>query len=255
VTDHGPPSDEFRADLGALVGALGKVTRDLRDAVRTIPGVRLIEAQAQAGEQFLWREIRRRLDELEPWPVAPDAGSRHLAPRSTNGQAASRARPPTIDETIRGLLARSMHHTPAESRRSLHELLVAEIVPDEARILSALSDGSVYPMVHIAEANKNRVLEYASSVGRAAGVALPGRVHFYVSHLRQLGLVEAGPEDRSLREEYDILLTDSLLMATIAAIGKGPRGARVIRATVRISDLGRELWEAAIPPEPVDDAD
>jgi hypothetical protein len=43
----------------------------------------------------------------------------------------------------------------------------------------------------------------------------------------------------------------------IAATGKGPRGARIIRRTVRMSDLGRELWEAARSPQDVgrDDRD
>jgi hypothetical protein len=82
-------------------------------------------------------------------------------------------------------------------------------------------------------------------------VALPDRVHLYVSHLRRLGLVEAGPEDHSLKDEYDILLTEPNLRAMIAGIGKGPRGARIIRRTVRMSELGRELWEAARSPQDV----
>ena len=156
---------------------------------------------------------------------------------------------------MEALLTQSMHDSPTESRRTLHEVLVSQLVPDEARILSALSDGSRYPLVHIAEPGvgsyQKTVLENASSVGRAAGVALPDRVHLYVSHLRRLGLVESGPEDHSLKDDYDILLTEPKLRAAIAATAKGPRGARVIRRTVRISDLGRELWEAARSPQNV----
>ena len=159
----------------------------------------------------------------------------------------------TVEEKMTELLTRSMHDTPSDSRRTLHEVLVGELVPDEARILSALSDGSSYPLVHIAApgvaSSQKLVLENASSVGRAAGVALPDRVQVYVSHLRRLGLVEAGPEDHSLKDEYDILLTEPNVRAMIASIGKGPRGARIIRRTVRMSDLGRELWEAARRPQ------
>ena len=163
----------------------------------------------------------------------------------------------TVEEKMTALLSRSMHDTPSDSRRTLHEVLVGELVPDEARILSALSDGSSYPLVHIAAPGvgsyQKLVLENASSVGRAAGVALPDRVHVYVSHLRRLGLVEAGPEDHSLKDEYDILLTEPKLRAAIASTGKGPRGARIIRRTVRMSDLGRELWEAARSPQDAGD--
>jgi len=240
-------------ELDAVAAALGAVTREIRRAARAIPGVTLIEAQASAGQRFVLREIKRGLDQLDarrltsepprPMLVAPPDGSNPRPDVSA----------PTVEEKMSALLSRSMHDTPNESRRTLHEVLVGELVPDEARILSALSDGSSYPLVHIAGPGvgsyQKLVLENASSVGRAAGVALPDRVHLYVSHLRRLGLVEVGPEDHSLKDEYDILLTEPNLRALIAAIGKGPRGARIIRRTVRMSDLGRELWEAASSPQ------
>lgn len=236
-------------ELDAVAAAVEAVTREIRRAARAIPGVALLEAQASAAERFFLRQIKRRMDQLdpasrtsEPARVMPDA-----PPDGPNPRPDLPA--PEVEETIRALLTRSMHDTPTESRRRLHEVLVGELVPDEARILSALSDGSSYPLVHIAGPGvgsyQKLVLENASSVGRAAGVALPDRVHLYVSHLRRLGLVEAGPEEHSLKDEYDILLTEPNLRATIGAMGKGPRGARIIRRTVRMSDLGRELWEAA----------
>jgi hypothetical protein len=253
-----PPTDVERQsrqshELDAVAAALGAVAGKVHQRARAIPGVTLIEAQASAGQRFVLREIKRRLDQLDlrrltsepsrPMLVAPPDGSNPPPDVSA----------PTVEEKMRALLSRSVHDTPSESRRTLHEVLVGELVPDEARILSALSDGSSYPLVHVASPGvgsyQKLVLENASSVGRAAGVALPDRVHLYVSHLLRLGLVEAGPEDHSLKDEYDILLTEPSLRAMIAAMGKGRRGARIIRRTVRISDLGRELWEAARSPQ------
>jgi Abortive infection alpha len=225
------------------------VTREIRRAARAIPGVTLIEAQAGAGERFVVRQIKRRLDQLDPWRLISEPSRPMLVAPSDGSNPRPDAAAPTLEEKMTALLTRSMHDTPGDSRRTLHEVLVAELVPDEARILSALSDGSSYPLVHIAAPGvgsyQKLVLENASSVGRAAGVALPDRVHLYVSHLRRLGLVEVGPEDHSLKDEYDILLTEAYLRAMIDAMGKGPRGARIIRRTVRMSDLGRELWEAS----------
>lgn len=250
VSDGEHHPDRPRGELEALAEALGALTGGIRRAARTIPGVSLIEAQASAGERFLLRQIKRRLDQIDRPPLAPGHGRPiGAAPASGGPNAATDAWRPTIEDTMQELLARSLRNTPAESRHTLHELLVSELVPDEARILSALSDGSSYPLVHIAEPGvgsyRKVVLENASSVGRAAGVALPDRVHLYVSHLRRLGLVESGPEDHSLRDQYEILLTEPKLRETIASIGKGALGPRIIRRTVRISDLGRELWEAA----------
>jgi hypothetical protein len=229
------------------------VTREIRRAARAIPGVGLFEAQASAGQRYLLREIKRGLDQLDPRRLTSEPSRPTLvaAPDELNPTPDGSSQ--TVEEKMSALLMRSTHDTPSDSRRTLYEALVGELVPDEARILSALSDGSSYPLVDVAGPGVGRyqklVLENASSVGRAAGVALPDRVHLYVSHLRRLGLVESGPEDHSLKDEYDILLTEPNLRATVAAMGKGARGARVIRRTLRMSDLGRELWEAARSPQ------
>jgi Abortive infection alpha len=257
MTDPDRQSDRPGGELDAIVSALGAATREIRRAARAIPGVRAIEAQTSAGERFLLKRIKRRLDQLDPPRVAPGHSfPETAAPAPDEPYAATEVWRPTLEQRMEALLTRSIRNTPAESRHTLHEVLISELVPDEARILSALSDGSIYPLVHIAEPGvgsyQKLVLENASSVGRAAGVALPDRVHLYVSHLRRLGLVESGPEDHSLKDEYEILLTEPKLRRTITSIGKGPRGARIIRRTVRISDLGRELWEAARSPESVD---
>jgi hypothetical protein len=240
-------------ELDAVAAALGSVTREIRRAARAIPGVTLIEAQASAGQRFVLGEIKRRLDQLDPRRFTSEPSAPMLIAPPDQSNARPDVSAPTVEEKMKALLTRSMQDTPSESRRTLHEVLVGELVPDEARILAALSDGSSYPLVHIALPGvgtyQKLVLENASSVGRAAGVALPDRVHVYVSHLRRLGLVEAGPEDHSLKDEYDILLTEPNLRAMIAAMGKGPRGARIIRRTLRMSDLGRELWEAARSPQ------
>ncbi len=255
MTDPGGASHRARGELDALAAALRAVTHEFGRAARAIPGVRAIEAQASSGERYLLRQIKRRLDEIES-PIGPTATQTPPVKPGANQPAAAVGDGSPIDQRLRALLTRSVRDTPAESRRTLHEALLDELVPDEARILAAMSDGSTFPLVHIAEPGvgtyQKLVLENASSVGRAAGVALPDRVHIYVSHLRRLGLVESGPEDHALKDEYDVLLTEPKLRATIASIGKGPRGARMIRRTVRISDLGRELWEAANPPEDAD---
>ncbi|MGI0131065.1 MAG: Abi-alpha family protein, partial [Thermoplasmata archaeon] len=91
--------------------------------------------------------------------------------------------------------------------------------------------------------------ENASNVGRAAGVALPGRVPVYVTHLRQLGLADSGPEDPGLDVEYDILATETeVRLAKAEADRRGRLPGRMVRRTLRISAFGRDLWEACRPP-------
>ena len=145
-----------------------------------------------------------------------------------------------------------MDQTPAEGFASLVDVLLESITPDEARILSALSDGSRYPVVQIGTAGigvpQRRVLSNASSVGRAAGVALPDRTPEYLTHMQQLGLVELGPEDTGRTDEYEILLTDATVRRARLEIDQSGRGRmKVTRQTVRISDLGRQLWDVVRP--------
>ena len=224
--------------VSTLLGAYASAVRAVRGAAREVPVIRSIEAGVSEVERFWLGELRRLLDDA----------SANGAPVTPPPPAGEPSEAPTLAERMQALLSRSMDDTPAQSRSLLHEALLAELVPDEARILSALADGSTYPLVHVAEPGlgsfQKRVLENASNVGRRAGVALPERTHLYVTHLRRLGLVATADEDSALREEYDILLTERVVQDTVAALTKGPRNARIIRRTLRISDLGRELWAA-----------
>jgi hypothetical protein len=73
-------------------------------------------------------------------------------------------------------------------------------------------------------------------------------VSIYVTHLIGLGLARAGPEDGSLGDEYEILLTEPAVRAALEDAGRsGRRSARVVRGTVRISDLGATVWAAFRP--------
>lgn len=211
------------------------------EALRALPGAGMAERAAAKAERALLKSLNERIVELEADPPA-------------NGDA-PRLPPPvrTPAELLDALLTTSLDLTPAQSRERLHTLALERLIPDEARMLAALSDGSVYVLVHIAVSQRpgsqpRYTLENASNVGRAAGVSLPDRVPGYVTHLIALGLVETGPEDPSLATEYDILLTESpLIEARKKADRAGRLPGRVIRRTVRISDFGRELWETARP--------
>lgn len=179
------------------------------------------------------RVMRRHLTDLDP-----PAG---LASADTE-------QTPTPNQLLRTLLDRSMYTSPDKSRDALYLDLLQALVPDEARILAALSDGSAYPVIHVAEpgaGGATYTLKNASTVGRAAGVSLPRHTPLYLTRMLGLGLVRLGPEMSSLYDEYEMLLTDSVVNIALATARRGVRSARVVRRTVRISDLGQELWEAA----------
>jgi len=180
--------------------------------------------------------IRTHLDQLEP----DSTSAPEVHPQSD----------PT--ELLQSLLDRSIFNSPEDSRNELYCVLLGALVPDEVRILAALSDGSGYPVVHIAEpgagpgSSADIVLENASNVGRSAGVSLPEFVPIYLARLSRMGLIAIGPEGpASMEDEYEMLLIDDAVSVAQAKARRGIRGARVMKRTVTITALGKETWEAA----------
>jgi hypothetical protein len=88
------------------------------------------------------------------------------------------------------------------------------------------------------------VLRYLSNVGRLAGAQLVELTPIYIQHLRELGLVETGPEDAELKVKYEILENDGDVRRVIEGIhAKGKRHV-LVRRTLKLSALGRSLWAA-----------
>ena len=159
--------------------------------------------------------------------------------------------PPAPDAVLESLLERSLFYSREDSRQELYSALLNALVPDEARILAALADGSTYPVVHIAEptstaGSSETTLTNASTVGRVAGISLPDYTPLYLARMTDLGLVAIGPEGPSaMATDYELLLTDNAVAVAQAKARRGIRGARVIKRTVSITALGQEVWEAA----------
>ena len=63
------------------------------------------------------------------------------------------------------------------------------------------------------------VVQNASLVGRAAGVALPQLTPYYVAHLLSLHLVEVGAEDERLIDGYQALLVEPTVLGAMARAG------------------------------------
>lgn len=155
-----------------------------------------------------------------------------------------------LDRKLRRLLDSALTQGSASSRQQLFHRILDQLVPDEARILGALSDGSTSPLINVYSRGKGGlvgevVLENASLIGKTANLALSQLTPTYVSHLLALGLVETGPEDPALKTEYEVLAADTSVLKAIKRAARGPIPARIDKATLRLSGLGLELWAAA----------
>lgn len=194
--------------------------------MRDVPvfGTRIAAAQDELVrvERLLRREISRRLDD------------------SANGRHRTNA-----GELLAGLLTESVEQSAAQARERLMVRLIEAFEPDEARILAAMSDGTTYPLVHVITKSSlgtagARLLENVSTVGRAAGIALPDYVPIYLGRLRRIGLVTVGPEATEHADGYELLATEAVVRDARAE-HDGP--TRLLRRTLSLSRLGRDLWE------------
>ncbi len=240
------------------------------DLARQVPGVREAEHAVRDMERRAIHEVRGVLDWLETEPTRIVDAREH--PQALGGGAGQAGEPDAQGRAVtyprRGeglvmavrmlsqLLDRSLEQTRTEARHMLYVRILAELVPDEARILAALADGTSYPVIDVVARNavgqtKGHLIRDVSSVGRAAGVALPGEAHVYVAHLRRLGLVERHGEDAAFSDRYDLLMTEESVRLA-QADGRLARGlsAKPVRGTLRISPLGADLWRDCNPPEP-----
>lgn len=205
-------------------------------SAKRLPGGQTTTAWLADAEQQVVGAVRQHLEDISPPPPVDDVVTAEDDDATTSPE-----------RVMRALMERSMYDRPADSAAALHLALVQALLPDEARILAAVSDGNRYPVIHVAEPGVGApvfLTENASTVGRAAGVALPQKTPVYLVRMLRLGLIEIGPEDIRMRDEYEMLLTDGAVHTAISSVGR-LRAARVIRRTVGISELGQEVWEAA----------
>jgi hypothetical protein len=245
---------EERDGVDRVVEQAGRVAgwlaRTSWQAAARLPGGEAAQRQFRKAERVVLDQVRRRLDDVDEEGTLSD---RLIEARPTILVTPMDGIVDPLRSAMAELLRLSTELDRDRVREYIYTTIIRQLVPDEARILAALSDGSTYALVHVAGraalgGPQRIVLRNASSVGRAAGVTLPDLVPDYVTRLENLGLVEVGPEDPTLSVQYDILLTEDRVRAAedeVRTVRKlTPRFAR---RTLRLSTLGKQFWTAADP--------
>ncbi|MDQ3402561.1 MAG: DUF4393 domain-containing protein [Actinomycetota bacterium] len=216
---------------------LGRLYRGGWSVARRLPG----GETAERIERAIVGEARER-------PGTPPE-------RSWNAPTVEPPKPTGAREPLRAAMAELLERSVTDSRETARDhffaTVIRQLLPDEARIVSMLADGTVYPLVHLGVRTSfggvhRLLLENASTVGRAAGVAQPGLVPLYVSRLLRFGLAEVGDDDPRLGAQYEALLGDDQVRAAVAKVNSRS-GPRIVRLTLRISDIGRQFWVACDP--------
>lgn len=205
---------------------------------------------ASGAARFWLRTSIRTQEQLMGW-LGDDSDKPASPPERPAPAAAEAPKTDGLSSKMRDLLERALDNSTSSSQVELFHHILDQLVADEARIISALSDGSSSPLVTVHDWVRRAVpgravLENASLIGRTANVALPSMVPTYVSHLLSLGLVEVGPEDPDLKDDYEVLMAETAVLDAIKSASRGPLVAKVDKFTLTLSGLGKSLWEATM---------
>jgi hypothetical protein len=126
------------------------------------------------------------------------------------------------------------------------------LLPDQARILSALADGTTYPLLTVEGGARfgvalNPVVEFVSSVGKRAGARCPDLAPAYLTQLHAFGLIEIGTSVLADAVQYEMLETETSVRNAMDQLKKSGRRGRIVRGSLRISPLGARLWASCGP--------
>ena len=191
-------------------------------------------------EKRVWPELRKRL--MGEQAVVP-AGERREHYNDFD-----------LSTRFNDLIELSLSEDKRPARVRLFKLLMAQLLPEEARILAAMSDNEERVLIHVASVPRismgssgHQVASNFSDVGRAAGLLNLDLVPTYLHHMQQLGLLVALPENQSLREDYDKLESDAAIRQASQQIeSKAGSKARLLRGAIRLTPLGREFCSVCV---------
>jgi hypothetical protein len=154
----------------------------------------------------------------------------------------------TPSEAFAALLHVAEVQSPAEARQDNLMRLIDSLLPDEARIILAMADGSQHAVLQAYEGD-TQIIANRSSVGRAAKVRAQEMTSEYVTHLLALDLVELVPYEGRSFYEWELIESETDVRAVLAPFDhrKVLRKPKLTRQLLRLSETGRAFCELCIP--------
>jgi hypothetical protein len=223
--------------------------------LRTAANAGLSTAQwlVQTTVQTSRRVVRGVLSGEPPVRIAQELG----AELRTVAQSALGVQPPptehsaSLDELrARGaeLLRRSSDVHFVEDTHPAYERILAELTPDEARIVRFLYREGPQPTVDV---RTNRPLGIGSElieaglsmIGRQAGVRNMNRTNAYLNNLFRLGLVWFSREEVE-PARYQVVEVQPEVQEAMARAGRAPK---TIRRSIHLTPFGEDFCRTCLP--------
>ena len=235
--------EEEHTTLKSIIGSASHLAGRAKNLAEAAPGADFFKAQAHQVEDLLLQRLKDRLDALNGGASYSNAISDLAEPAVAASMQVVNSTL-SLAERMAAMMDRSLNQTLETAQQALFSKLLDQLVPDEIRILNAMSDGSRFAVCNIEAvgllgSGAIPVLENLSRIGNESGVMLNDTVPFYLGRLRSLGLVEMGPADKDATTKYDMIENDSVVRETTDKIEKEMKmKVRAVRKTVYLSPLG-----------------
>jgi hypothetical protein len=235
---------------GARTGArvslrLGRAAVDPRASVvlaRDVSsGVRLY------AREFLGiSDLERRVEEADPGATTrPPPSSRALARRDDDAPP-----PPEVSLRVRGaqLLRQSADVRADDRTHPAYARIIAELAPDEGRILRLMAIEGPQPVVDVRALNligvgSQLVATELSMVGPEAGVRHEDRMPEYVTNLQRLGLVEFSDKPITDPIRYQVLEAQPYVLNSIKEASR----AKTVHRSIRLTRFGQRFCDVVLP--------
>jgi hypothetical protein len=160
-----------------------------------------------------------------------------------------RAPPPTLRERGEDLLRASADVHYQEGTHPAYERILADLAPDEARILRLFSTEGPQPAVDIRAGfvfvpGSRLVMQGFTMLGAEAGLRFVEQVPAYLSNLHRLGLIWFSRDPVRDRGRYQVLEVQPEVMEAIKGAG---RFKFVIRRSIHLTPLGEDFCALSLP--------
>lgn len=217
-----------------------RLFRRARGAMDRAPGGQFVLNQARAVEDVFVQHLKNRLESVNGHAALPAPGN--------NGER-NPGRDLSLAARMEMLRDQSLDQTQDSARYNVFSKVLDQLVPDEVRILTCLSDGSSAAVSHLVALGRKydliKVMPFESRLGNECGVMLLEAVPYYLNHLTEMGLINGGAEDKEQRDKYESIENGTEVRKAFENVRKEMRMKPVfIREVARLSPFGAALMSA-----------
>jgi hypothetical protein len=146
------------------------------------------------------------------------------------------------------LLRQSADVSDEDGAHPAYARILAELAPDEARILRLLALDGAQPAIDVRASNligvgSQLVARAINMTGTEAGCRQPERVPAYLNNLGRLGLIHFSEEPLNDPTRYQVLEAQPEAMDAIRRAGR----ARINQRTIRLTAFGKDFCDVCLP--------